>query len=92
MSESPKYEISSVADFLKVPENRIEECLKDFAKFVELARATQGLLDAVTEQVVLDNNLDLRDGDLTWECNKFTWIDDGENKATITIGFREDSQ
>ena len=73
MSEPAKYEIRSVNDFLKVPEDRIEDCLQEFHTALEMHRAMKGLVDMVAGH----------DIDTTFPC--FTWIDDGERNATLNM-------
>lgn len=76
---APRYEIKSVRDFLAVPEDRIADCLREFATMLEMARAATGLLDAVSDEVA-------EPGAIRWRMGEtFTWVDDGERNATLTI-------
>ena len=77
MSESTKYKIEHVRDFLKVPETRQAECLQEFADFLDTARTVSELI-AVAGEVVGSPNL----GN---EIGSFTWIDDGKRNRTIRI-------
>lgn len=63
-----EYEIKTVADFLKVPEDRIGQCLAEFEGWLRLARSdqTDGLL-----RTLLGAN-----GKFLNDC--FYWRDDGK--------------
>lgn len=71
---SNEYEIIHVADFLKVPEDRLDACLKEFKTFVEISRAHSELIEAVTETLGIEAKS---------EVQSFTWVDDDEGKVTI---------
>ena len=73
---SNEYEIKHVADFLKVPEDRLDACLKEFKTFVELSRAHLKVVEAVAEELGINGR---------GEVQAFTWIDDGEGKVTIIM-------
>lgn len=76
---SPTYEIVTVNDFLAVPEDRIGECLEEFAHAIDLHRRTGALIVAVAESqghVLLYGSLAMP---------SFTWIDDGLKNCTIQI-------
>lgn len=66
---APRYVIATVDDFLKVPEDRIRDCLLEFADYLNIVRwateAASGLCDV--------------------EAGPFTWIDDGKQDRTIGI-------
>lgn len=44
---SDKYEIKSVADFIKVPDEKLSECLRDFASWCDFHREMRDLLDGI---------------------------------------------
>ena len=76
---APRYEIRTVRDFLAVPEDRIAECLREFAIVLEMARAGIGLMDAVSDEVT-------KPGAIRWQLDEtFTWIDDGLGTAHLRI-------
>lgn len=69
MSED-KYEIATVEDFLKVPEDKLSECLKDFASWVGMVRLVRDLGPEIVK---------LR------EHGNFVWTDDGKREANIHL-------
>lgn len=70
MSEQ-RYEIRTVADFLKVPEARWEACLKDFRCWLEVLRAVQPFQEA---------GIGVR-----MNAEFFGWIDDDKHDAVVNI-------
>jgi hypothetical protein len=77
-TESPRYEIERVWDFLNVPEDRLDECLREFRIMLDMARATASLLDHI-------GALTLGDDAPRWEPANFVWIDDDKGHASITV-------
>ena len=68
---SERIEIRTVADFVAIPAEKIEHCLKDFAlwlSFREAWKATIGEIEGVSMPE-----------------DKFIWIDDGKHDAHISI-------
>lgn len=64
-----EYEIETLADFAKVPVDRLPQCLSEFAGWIALIR------DAAEIESLL--------GDITgvpskFNARKFTWVDDGK--------------
>jgi|ERR1700730_3819879 len=72
------YRIRTVWDFLAVPEERLSECLREFAIMLEMARASVGLMDAVSDEL-------LGDGRLRWRAQDFVWVDDDLRTATLNV-------
>jgi hypothetical protein len=72
-----EYTIKQAADFLTVPQNRLKDCLAEFAAFLETVREFQelckiaGELVGETEPIV--------------DPIAFHWIDDGKRNVTINI-------
>ena len=68
-----QYVISSIQDFFKVPEDRITDCLEEFASFLTVARGMKKLINTV--------------GDASNDINigAFTWTDDGKKEGNINI-------
>lgn len=73
---APRYRISTVADFGKVPPDRIHVCLAEFEVAVELARRTKAALEAIAAEKGVAAQFPLE---------TFEWVDDGERNATISI-------
>ena len=79
MAESPPtYEIRTVADFLKVPENRLGACLREFRIALRLARATDNLVRRVGEVIHQTDTV-------RCEMQLFRWIDDDKRTAHLRI-------
>lgn len=66
ISQIKQYEICSIHDFLDIPEDRLEVCLRDFKEWVVMGRSINELIK-------------LSDGkaDITQILPKLIWIDDG---------------
>ena len=75
----PHYAIRTVRDFLAVPEDRIGECLREFAIMLEMARAAVGLLDAVSDEMTAPGAIRWRMGEV------FEWIDDDQRAVTLHV-------
>jgi len=73
----PKYEIKTVKDFLKVPPERMEECLTEFRDFLDMARTT-------TEACKVLGQLIGSEPPETF-VQAFIWRDDGERKGTLRL-------
>lgn len=82
MSPHPTYAIRTVADFLLVPEDRLDECLREFRICVQMARASMDLLNATARGMDIK---DLPEGDL-FAFTVFRWIDDDAGNITVNIG------
>jgi len=77
VSEHPSYHITTLADFLKVPEDRLAMCLVEFADWLEVTRRTDDLLRTLVPDYPADQPL------VKAEC--FEWIDDGERNITMHL-------
>lgn len=67
---SNQYRIEQLGDFLKVPADRIHDCMKELADHFQALRQT------------LDNFGLEAQGD---ELKKFTWQDDGKQDLTLKV-------
>lgn len=90
MSDAPRYVIRTVADFLKVPEDRRAACLAEFPRCLEYLAA---ICTIVSGSPVPKNA-------------EYVWIDDGETKirhikirgrkgkeiARLNINYKDDRQ
>lgn len=77
----PTYDIRTVADFLLVPEDRLDVCLHEFRIILDMARGAKIVLEAVTDEVTK------QPGAVEYNfMNCFHWIDDGE--GTVKVGVR----
>ena len=76
-STPAEYHIVKVQDFLKVPEDRLEECLHEFRDYLETVRKVTALsLEAW-------KRLGVKEPETEIGC--FNWCDDGIRKATLQI-------
>ncbi len=74
---APEYRIATVQDFLKVPEDRLEECLHEFRDYLAIARDVTALAKAAGEL--------LGAKETETEVGCFTWCDDGIRKGTLRL-------
>lgn len=75
--ETPVYNITAVTDFLSVPEDRLADCLHEFAIWLRMRRDMAAMPKAISDLLggkiaVTPQNADV-----------FGWIDDGKNECTI---------
>ena len=75
---SAEYEISTIADFLKVPEEKQAACIADFITWLGLARHNA--------EAIASLNAILGEGAVSFDCGRFTWVDDG-TQGVSAIGF-----
>lgn len=76
---APSYDIVTVQDFLRVPADKIDACLHDFATFLQSAPAWARLLDAVADEMHGAGRVAFSVGDT------FRWVDDGAHDMTMTV-------
>ena len=69
MSDAPVYRIKTVHDFAKVPDDRRELCLREFAVWLQMLDATKGLLRGIP---------------VKWP-REFVWADDDKHSVTIAV-------
>jgi hypothetical protein len=72
---APEYRIEKVQDFLKVPADRMEECLTEFRDFLTTARSIKKMADELGKVIGSPPPETLVDA--------FIWIDDGVRKGTV---------
>jgi hypothetical protein len=65
-----EYKIATIADFLKVPEEKQEQCLRDFFAWLTLARQAKELEQSLAGGILEGTTLGL---------DSFLWIDDGKD-------------
>ena len=76
MNTEKEYRIENIEDFIKVPEGRIDDCLKEFKDFIEMYRSLKELSNVIGD--IIDHPEPLRTGG-------FVWVDDGKRERTISI-------
>jgi hypothetical protein len=67
---SKTYNLQTVEDFLKIPVDKVDACLADFAKILKSAPGISRLGDAFAKGIDPDLQINLA-------LNSMTWIDDG---------------
>ena len=75
-AQPPRYEIATLADFVKVPQDRLCDCLAEFAAFVELIGDIEAMLQDASKATRIN---------IALKPSVFTWIDDGRYDSTITF-------
>ena len=71
-----QYEIQTVADFLKIPEDRQADCLSEFADSLDTARTMIEIVKAAGIAAGVDTNPTF---------GPFIWIDDGKRDQTVEV-------
>ena len=69
MAEVPTYRIGTVLDFLQVPEDRREICVKEFLCWLDIAKNLPKMMEGIPINGPAE----------------YIWIDDGLHRATATI-------
>lgn len=78
-----EYRISSLADFLQVPADKLDECLADFQTWLSLARQADEVSRIGSNMLGAEAKLSLR---------AFTWIDDGKRGVSAMDVVTTDGQ
>lgn len=65
-----EYRISSIADFLKVPEEKQHELIADFITWLNSARRGKVIADRLADLTGVP-------GQIHFNTESFTWVDDG---------------
>ena len=73
---SASYRIERVADFFAVPEDRLDDCLRDFKLYLLAARPMCDLINEVGKEMGHAANV-VRLGET------FTWMDDGKHDMHV---------
>ncbi len=66
-----KYEIKTVADFFKLPPEKVNQCLDEFKSFIAFYHLTKAIEREVGETINCDP--------------VFNWIDDGKTDITAQL-------
>lgn len=67
--QAPRYEILTVHDFAKVPQDRREICLKEFSVWLELVDAVIAVMEGIPIKPPA----------------AFVWVDEDKHEATVGI-------
>lgn len=71
----PVYLIRTVGDFLQVPEDRLDECLRSFAASINGARRAKAAILAMAPNISLPEDAII--------LTNFRWLDDGERTTRM---------
>jgi hypothetical protein len=80
MSEHPRYIIKTLADFLTIPQEKLEHALKDFYSWIEYNHAFRSLAKEIPELAGLEA-----------DASKFVWVDDGKHEIIPVFEVKEQS-
>jgi hypothetical protein len=68
MSEHTRYIIKTPADFLTIPQEKLERALNDFHNWIETHHAFRALAKEIVELAAVEA-----------DSSEFTWLDDGKH-------------
>jgi hypothetical protein len=88
------YQIATVADFMLVPDDRLDLCLKEFAVMLRMTRATDDLVNAVLHEMMREKGEPVPDANavLVQLVPNFEWTDDDLGNVELTILTSEDGK
>jgi hypothetical protein len=69
MSDHPRYIIKTPADFLTIPQEKLEHALKDFHNWIEYSHAFAVVAKDIPELAALEVDV-----------SEFCWVDDGTHE------------
>tara|TARA_R100000808_G_C2153015_1_gene162832 strand:- start:2352 stop:2609 length:258 start_codon:yes stop_codon:yes gene_type:complete len=72
--------IENVKDFLKIPDDKIDSCLKDFKAYIGIGKELIDMANLLGDMLGTDNPVNEEES-----LNVFEWIDDGKNDVTIVL-------
>lgn len=76
---APTYCVATLHDFTKIPDDRLEACLKEFATFVRMMRGVEELGEAIRSAT------GLAESPLTCTTESFDWTDDGVERCDVRL-------
>jgi hypothetical protein len=80
MSEHPRYIIKTLADFLTIPQEKLEHALKDLYNWIEYNHAFAVVAKEIPELAALEVDV-----------SKFVWVDDGKHQIIPVFEAKEQS-
>jgi hypothetical protein len=69
MSDAPRYDIATIQDFAKVPEDRLNDCLREFSVWVRMGHGLAAMLTGIP---------------VDWP-ESFVWVDDDRHHIDVKI-------
>jgi hypothetical protein len=80
---SKAYEIQTIDDMLKIPEERFDTFYEEFKAFIEMTRATVNLIDICAEATGVK---------APTQALKMVWKDDGKKNIDIVLDVQKESK
>ena len=74
---SKEYDIKTIGDFLKVPADRLEDCLAEFKMACDFVTSTMEVANISVDQLGKS------------DFHSFTWIDDGKQEKFLKLNLEE---
>jgi hypothetical protein len=78
VSEHPRYIIKTLADFLTIPQEKLEHALKDFYSWINYNHAFAAMTKEIPELAGLEA-----------DASKFVWVDDGKHEIIPVFETKE---
>ena len=78
MSEYPRYIIKTPADFLTIPQEKVEHALKDFHNWINCHHAFAALAKEIPALAAVEADV-----------SEFVWVDDGKHEIIPTFEIKE---
>jgi hypothetical protein len=80
MSEHPRYIIKTLADFLTIPQEKLQHALKDFYSWINYNHAFAAMTKEIPGLAALEVDV-----------SKFVWVDDGKHEIIPVFEAKEQS-
>jgi hypothetical protein len=81
MSEHPRYIIKTPADFLTIPQEKLEHALKDFHNWIKTHHAFQAAIKEIPALAILEPDF-----------SEFRWVDDGLHEIIPVFETKEPAE
>ena len=76
MSDGKEYSIAQLDDFLKVPVDRLDDCLTEFRDYLNCLRISAETFQDFAKSMGAKGEVSL---------GEFVWIDDGKRDVTVRL-------
>jgi hypothetical protein len=80
VSEHPRYIIKTLADFLTIPQEKLEHALKDFYSWINYNHAFAAMTKEIPALAAIEVDV-----------SKFVWVDDGKHEIIPVFEAKEQS-
>jgi hypothetical protein len=81
MSKHPRYSIKTPADFLAIPQKKLEHALKDFHNWIKTHHAFQAAIKEIPALAILEPDF-----------SEFRWVDDGLHEIIPVFETKEPAE